>query len=849
MVICFFLLLAYSSAWGCGLAIDVGDGDTRAGSQSSGSACCSGSASGSGGLSSSRESTSATMTTKESHSRYSTEIVEGCESPGFWEKVSTLDGLADEKLEAAIRNITLARILVEEVIMMWSGEDHSQRNTIINGNCSAFKLCTQTVSNASQILARANDLLWLEERCKENVLQGLEVLITDPAACKSCLSLSKQFNHSGGTCRVKLQNFSHPDGADNCTWSDCFGSIRNVELLFRKKRNFLSFGPDSDGVVLLRELTVRTTAEYIRFLRMERALSNAFEKCTGFLLKNCSERFASARFALSAERTVLAAAVVTFKTILNLRALGGLVSWGERARAFVHSRENSSQHLEEEFSMRSLRTTELFKVLCEQFHSCDELDSREICSSSPDIICLKAKRSVLDSRDFSSDETSANLMSTIELICGRNVSEDGKFKVTTPMSNLSNNSCQRYCPPLRKCPQPHFIESSYVDLMAFSPDEIYRSYVHTVFRRSGLTVQNTTNPKNCRFRCRWEISGVSEVVYYTLRVVGAILLTVSMAIAIFGVVLVFYNQDTMLENPRQPFLLFNLAFIYNRLGMIGVFLPNDYVWCNPDGSFAIYNAAGVLCKVSAWLLGLSTLALPLALLWKCYIWHKTLQQLVDMQLVQPSSDWRVHRVIVTAIILLPWFIMASHFSFNQWVEGIPLVSACIPYSSEEKGYFRRNIYLFSRFSLFPAALFFFRCSRRLLELKRESDLFRPHPALEMWRQRHRWLFILGVVYLIPALNSVFSSLALLFKTAVYHRAYGEVEFHQLGECFALNGCQEENQCRVPGRILLFHVNTFSQLCIFDGLVCILGFGWIFFKEVKWPVLKKVKAWINSRGVS
>ena len=80
-----------------------------------------------------------------------------------------------------------------------------------------------------------------------------------------------------------------------------------------------------------------------------------------------------------------------------------------------------------------------------------------------------------------------------------------------------------------------------------------------------------------------------------------------------------------------------------------------------------------------------------------------------------------------------------------------------------------------------------------------------------------------------------------------HRAYDEKEFHRLGNCFALNGCRGDDQCRVPGRTLLFQLNAFIQLCLFDGVVCVLGFGWIFFKEVNWPVMKKAKAWIDARG--
>ena len=507
-----FFLLAYSAGWECGLAIQIGVDDARAIFQSCGSGCCSGSASGSGGLSSTAtESASATMTRNKSQSRYSTEIIEECESSGFWRKVSIFEGLSDEKLESVMGNTTLARLLVDEVIMLWSGEEHGRRNTSTDGNCSAFKVCTRTVSNGSQILTRTKDLLRSVKRCERNISRKLKFLIADPAACKSasCLNSSKQLTHSGDTCGVKLQNFSCAHTLDNCTWSNCLDSIQKVESLLMITSTVGGYLPglDSETVFLLRRLNARITAEYTCVLRLERGLSTALERCSAFLLKNCFERLHSARFDISAERTVLAAAAVTFKTILSLHTLGGLVSWGERAGASVNSRKKNSKHTDEILRRGSLKTAEHFRVLCEQFHPCNEAGGRGNCSFSADVVCLNAKRSVLDSRDFSTNKTSATLMSTVELLCKKNVSVDGKL--TTWMSNLSGNSCPSYiyCPPLRKCPFPQFIESSHVDLMSISPEEVYRAYVFDVFRYSGLAAHNVTSLKNCRLRCRLESPG------------------------------------------------------------------------------------------------------------------------------------------------------------------------------------------------------------------------------------------------------------------------------------------------------------------------------------------------------
>ena len=831
------------------------DNDDRFGSGQSG--CCSGSASGSGlqELSELRDQ-SGSRSDADGRRRHATATLtvheEQCTGLRRWKSVLILqleERAETECLEPILRDSSLTRQLVHESLREWSGEERGMETTAPNDSCVSFKHCQRatSISNQTWLFEKTKVLLRKVEQCAANTVKQLVVLLLNDTKARHAGCLTKAAPHVDSSLNasycVNSTSRTCEDGDQTLPRNKCLQAIEGMSFLINKTTTGTFPGYESDEIIMLRRLTEHTSAKLENLAQLElQGVGQVRAKCEVLTFKNCSSLFASAQSALSSSRRALIALSVTLTTLTNIRTLGSLIVWGLRAS----SPTNHSSHGQRMHSLGKTVGGDLLQELCKQVHACNE----ESASSSAADLCQKARLSVVDSQDLITKETRASLMNPIELICAKNdMNATNGEPTSSTRGSLSHHRYQHYCQPVRNCPEPYFIQTNSPALatVSFSPDETYQKYLIDLFNRSGMTTSNSTLPKQCQLRCRPEISGAETLIYYTIWASGAFLFFLSTTVAVFGVVLVCFNRERMLEEPRRSFLFYNIATIYNRLGMLGFLFPREYVWCNADGSFVVNSEAGLLCNSSVWMISVSTLCLPLALFWLCFGWYKTLQKLSDVRRVVPPNVW-TQRSFIAVFLLAPWSAVGFNFRSPQRLEGAPLYSSCLLYTEgrEHIPPERIVVYAVSRASFILAAVFFFKSSKLFLKLKNQSQLFRPHPALETWRRRHRWFFIFGLINLLPVLFNVLSILVEMTPLRAEPVGYREDTFQEVGRCFELSGCNRENSCRLPGRGFAFHVRAFLIMCFFDGCLCVLGFGWCLFREVKWPVMKKVKAWIDSK---
>ena len=126
---------------------------------------------------------------------------------------------------------------------------------------------------------------------------------------------------------------------------------------------------------------------------------------------------------------------------------------------------------------------------------------------------------------------------------------------------------------------------------------------------------------------RSEVYAGSAGLFTVFHCLGKILVSVTIVLFPFGLVVAVKNRFKILENTRRPFLYLNVPSFYGKANLLGVLFPKEYVWCDADGSIALNprEAATVMYVLGAAFREASIIATPFALIWVCFVWRKTIK--------------------------------------------------------------------------------------------------------------------------------------------------------------------------------------------------------------------------------
>ena len=697
------------------------------------------------------------------------------------------------------------------------------------GSCVRFQACYQSLSNLSNIFEKSIQLV---NRVRQCMQLTLEQVYND---CKYCAQGSDH-NSTFSPTNVRCGN------------TTCNERRRWREPCYAVK-GLLRFFNVSDLITDIPSITAGSKVSQIvsslaKFTSEYHYLSQIQEGAKSILVTYQNRSHCDLNMSLEVLISKTAAfkddvfsSVMTLAVLQRLNAFGQVMAWGYRRSSYFDAAISKGSETPM-FSKGKNETNELLQELCLQMHPCHKFERNR--SSSSLSVCRRAGLALNDFNRIAAHDTSACFTSIVGLLCG----DRNKTGSKSIDKRVESNGCSEYHPSLLSCPHPRFISSSLKGPF-FSPATHYYSYVHTAFKQMNISLAKPASLPTCRLRCISEVAGASKNLFLLCRIVNAFLVTIFFAVALFGAVLVSFNRERMLENPRRSFLYLNVISVLSRVGLVGVFF-RDASLCNSDGSFIINKDANYVCLASALIREVEILATPLSLLWVSYIWHRTLVKLAGIQRVELDPLWK-ERTFFCTFVVLPLLSATYHFfSSDQIVESYPLVSRCVFYSTDLALYVRSGTLTFSRLILILSACCFWRAARFLKKLKKQAEKFRPLPALDMWMRRHRFIFSAAILYLLITVQMiVVATIGTNFHNAGQND-YHQSHFLRLGRCLAHKGCRENISCTVPGRKPILQQQIFVQQGLNNGWLAIISFAWILGREIKWPVFKSVKRWIDLR---
>lgn len=476
--------------------------------------------------------------------------------------------------------------------------------------------------------------------------------------------------------------------------------------------------------------------------------------------------------------------------------------------------------------------------------ACNRSSQSGECST--DDACRLATTTVNHSAAFLLAPRLERLQAAARLICA---SHDNATSSRCRRSNLPKaNSCGTYCLPRLSCPRPVYVYSRSPDKLAmklsFDPLAASTNRITALLGSVGWLDRDRTElqPTWCRLSCEPEAFGASSFIVEVLRRLVQVMLAVYLAVLLFAAFVIRKNSVRMLENPRRTFLYVNIVSLYSRLRVVTIFLPATYSYCNQDGSLVL-NREGVtgLCVANALLKEVTMLALPMSMAWVCYEWHKTICHLVAMEQVPPANTSR-ERLFMLAFILLPWTAALGQLLFtSQIFEGHQILKTCtfalmFNFQSSKE---TQVIVTFA--TLVFGAVF----------THRSSKLFRKYSYvghLRRWSRRHRVISLLCWVY---ALHVLVHVAGVVFSVDFQNglRNYNAIRYKDFRQCLLESLCKYgtslEGGCSAPQRTLYLQLLYYFEAGLLESIGSIASFSWLGFKEINWPVLLRVKFYLDN----
>ena len=328
-------------------------------------------------------------------------------------------------------------------------------------------------------------------------------------------------------------------------------------------------------------------------------------------------------------------------------------------------------------------TKELFEAVCYTLYDC--LDHQRRCSANA--LCEHSQRVVLEAERFATRKTRTIMRSMVTMICqtpnlSREVFGGRRRRVQLDKNEgvVSTNSCRSYCSPVQPCFSPMYVLSFKEDLLntSYTPEAAFANFTMFWLNQSGFGANLHYVSPRCSLSGHPATIGASNFLFLVLRGISSTVSTVLMVLSFFGMFLAYCNRHKMLENPRRSFLYLSFAFFYAQLQMIGFILPKRFVWCNSDGSLVVSRGrnAHPLCVASALFRSANLIAVPLSIVWICFVWSKLIKKLTDVRRATPLNT--MHECVFAIVyVLAPWIsAMAQFAAMDHPYEGQPLLSVC-----------------------------------------------------------------------------------------------------------------------------------------------------------------------------
>ena len=747
----------------------------------------------------------------------------------------TTSAISDECLTT--KNADLCQLVSTELRRIEREKTRTESTRSSNEICRKNKYCDSLLSNKSALFVSSFSLLKNIRQCLRDYGSALNPL----ASCTE----KRPFPQNESLC-LPLNKTMQTDcfqGSKTLAHSSCYSGITALAARLAKfsPRDFTTASQEGQATSdKLDKLGKSITAHQIALSDVQLHYAQVQEGCELIVCKNCPRKSnLDLNLTLQSSRNLLAALESTLLLVPMLHTLHKLELFHIN-RTFVLQQLKIFSSLDAITvgQMLGRRSSILARQICHDLYPCQA--DNVLCSD--DITCQAAHSMLFDLQPYTSAATyqklSTNLSTQCTIVQGQNRVMQENFRGQANASRGSN--CSPYCPPVPECPFPYFIKTDHPDLVgiSFSPQRDIAKYSIAVLKQEGLQGNTDFSQHWCAISCRPEIYWGSFSAYIFLRTITMILVFTTMLLAIFGMVLAANNRFKMLENPRRSFLYLNLASFCGQASLLGVFFPKESVWCNSDGSLAIMKKedASVVCLFCTAMREVYVVAAPLAFVWLCYIWRNTIRKLANIRSVTPVSDFK-ERIFVVFFFILPWIWAISQLALgSQLVEGQPMTGSCTFLIRSGFTSSREFNILHLIISFLISSVIFLRTSRLLRRLQKESDRYRPQPALERWRKRHRFIAILCVLFFIFGVIQVANGLLICFNgnASPGMRSYPEKMFDRFKQCVMTKSCKSPTRCTLPTRFSLCHIVFYIEVVLVQSLQFVVGFCWMFFGEVKWP---------------
>ena len=310
------------------------------------------------------------------------------------------------------------------------------------------------------------------------------------------------------------------------------------------------------------------------------------------------------------------------------------------------------------------------------------------------------------------------------------------------------------------------------------------------------------------------------------------------------------NRRRMSGNPFRTYLYLNLLIVLGELTYsLGYYMPADQYWCLDDGSLVLsYAEASLVCKVGASL----TLALafmdPVLFLWVIFAWKETVEKKrVPFQTQMRHCGFsrkQLLEVLFSAVYISIPVVMAalgtaSRVLFSE-VEGYPPLKTCMA----RNNFNSPALIALGVVSLIGCASAFLLFGSKLWKLRSRAAEIQKGVlgkagrkssqqlmTLRLWLRRHvvysALLFFQGLVFC-----GYFIDVFVRKSRRPYREAVEEYF-----QCRSAPSCGRVCEFKQPPPGLSYGV-LFSLLVLY--LARIGGFSWLFFTEIEWPRLAKLR---------
>ena len=391
---------------------------------------------------------------------------------------------------------------------------------------------------------------------------------------------------------------------------------------------------------------------------------------------------------------------------------------------------------------------------------------------------------------------------------------------------------------------------------SFSPELSHHDYIVRTIGSSFIdrNWSKSVSKPWCRLMCK---PGHYWPKAYQLmrRVVTHVLNAILLLFVLLSCYLIFSNKRNrygMTKNPRRAYLYINVCEMLNQYMFTLGLYTSDGTWCNSDGSLVVDSEdASVGCKLQASVKLAMDVLFITALVWAVLLWIRTMIDLQNTHKIEQevyclglTAQELIEVAVITTTIFVAVVIISLPFvgeeRFHFRLEGSPPILLCINVQ------YLNSTLLYGSYLLlnFGAGIGFFLFSKALWVL----TINRQKTCGAMYRAAHqrdsqaavmrKWLYrhsLFGTLQLIRSILYFFLWIDLILKHRNRHSFKIEVDAYI--ECILSFHCPQECSLKLPPTDMSPVVLALIVVTLITNLFAYL---WIFFDEIEWSALSKIR---------